>query len=187
MSATTLTEPPPRRAFFADLGVGYKISAVVAVGVLVSVIAGVLATRALSRSANSAQELYRSNLASESALAELETLSVSTRNNLVNLLISQSAADDAKYEQRVRDDFTGFDTALDRYRAAEPAGDPDTIAALESNWNTYRNVVESTQIPNALAKRVTAYVQVRDTQTSPIIDKVNAGFAELGQAETKDA
>ncbi|WP_436520363.1 methyl-accepting chemotaxis protein [Actinoplanes sp. HUAS TT8] len=187
MTATTLTDPPARRDLFADIGVRHKIGAIIALGVLVSAIAGVLATRALSRSADAAQQLYSSNLASEAALGNLETLAVTTRNELANLLISRTAADNTKIEAKVRAGFSDFATALATYRAADPAGDPDTISALETKWQSYADLVENTQIPNALAKDITAYAEVRDEQTTPLIEKVNADFATLEAAETKDA
>ncbi|AEV83384.1 methyl-accepting chemotaxis protein [Actinoplanes sp. SE50] len=184
---TTLTEPPARRSFFADLGVRHKIGAIIAISVLVSLVAGILATRALSRSASAAERLYQANMTSAATLAALETIAVSTRNDLANLLISRSEADNAKYEKRVQDGFTGFASTLATYKAAGPAGDAATVAALESNWNAYRQVVENTQIANALSRNVDAYVKVRDEQTAPITDKIKAGFVALGQAESADA
>ncbi|GIF14738.1 methyl-accepting chemotaxis protein [Actinoplanes teichomyceticus] len=181
------TEPPERRSLFADLAVRHKIGAIVLLGVLMSMISGALAIRALSRSAVAAQELYRKNLAGVVALADLETAAVATRNDLANLLISRTAADDAKYQQRVRDGFSAFAEGLSAYRLAGPAGAPATIARLESDWRDYRDVVENTQIANALAKRTEAYAQVRDERTAPLIDRVKAAFTELSGAESEDA
>jgi methyl-accepting chemotaxis protein len=187
MSATTVTEPPARRSFLADLGVRHKIGAIVVLGVLISIVAGVLATRALSRSAAAARELYAENMASESALANLQTIAVSARNDLANLLISQTKEDNDKYETRVRDGFSAFTAELGVYRAAGPAGAAGTIDALESNWQAYTEVVESKQIDNALNKDLNAYATLRDEQTSPLTDKVKASFKELGDAEAADA
>ncbi|WP_433795413.1 methyl-accepting chemotaxis protein [Actinoplanes sp. CA-252034] len=173
--------------FFANLGVRHKIGALVLLGVVLSAISGILANRSLNRTAAAAQHLYHGNLTSETALGELQAVSIQTRVDLANLLVSLTAADDAKYEKAVRDGFAAFDEALAAYHAAGPAGDPASVAALEADWKRYTDMVLTTQIGHALAKNYEAYARVRDRETAPVIDRVRAGFHALSEAEAADA
>ncbi|MEU4424526.1 MCP four helix bundle domain-containing protein [Actinoplanes sp. NPDC024001] len=119
------------------------------IGVIVS---GVLASRALSRTAAAAQHLYHENLLSEKALAELQRVSVQVRVDLANLLISRTAADDAEHQKAVEDNLTAFDEELATYRAAGPAAEQSVIPGLEDNWRAYAGIVRDSQIPNGLRK-----------------------------------
>ncbi|MEV6305988.1 methyl-accepting chemotaxis protein [Actinoplanes sp. NPDC051861] len=174
-------------AFFNDLGVRHKIGAVIVIGVLVAIVSGILANRALSRAAAAADELYHENMASETALADLQTMAVQTRLDLANLLISQTPAEDDKYEAAVNDNLSAFDGLLDAYHATEPAAEGALIAALEADWQAYADIVTSKQIVNARNNAYVTFARVRDDETSKLIAQVNETFAALGEAESSDA
>ncbi|BEL07628.1 hypothetical protein Q0Z83_058190 [Actinoplanes sichuanensis] len=173
--------------FFANLGVRHKIGALILLGVVLSVISGILANRSLNRTAAAAQHLYHGNLISQTALSELQAVSIQTRVDLANLLVSLTPADDAKYEKAVRDGLAAFGAALAAYRAAGPAGEAAVVADLESDWARYSDIVLDTQIGHALAKDYEAYARIRDGETAPIINRVKEAFGGLSAAEAADA
>jgi hypothetical protein len=79
--------------FSADIGVRHKIDALVVLGVVLSVISGLLANRSLGRTAAAADHLYHGNLSSLTALAELQAVTIQTRVDLANLLVSLTETD----------------------------------------------------------------------------------------------
>ncbi|MFC4071010.1 methyl-accepting chemotaxis protein [Actinoplanes subglobosus] len=170
-----------------NLGVRHKIAAVIVIGLLVSLITGILANRALSRAAAAADTLYHSSLASEAALSQLQAISIQTRVDLSNLLISRTATDDTKYEKAVRDGLTAFDTAFDAFQDTDPAAPAAIIASLSENWQKYADVLTSKQIANAGNKDYDAYVTVRERETLPLINAVKQDFTDLSAAESASA
>jgi methyl-accepting chemotaxis protein len=84
-TATTAIGTPVRvRRSFADWSVNVKIVAAIGVAVLIAVVVGIVALRALSAASTSAQLIYTSNLASVKAVGEIKSAMATVRLDLAN-------------------------------------------------------------------------------------------------------
>jgi methyl-accepting chemotaxis protein len=176
-----------KRPRFADLSVNVKILVAVLTAAIVALIVGVLGLRALGLTSGAAQQIYRSNVASISAVGQLRTAVNLARVDLANQLISNTPASETKYESAFTDDMAAFDQALAAYRASYPAGDPAVIADLQTQWQAYVQVAKTKQLPAGRANDVAAWRTTRDTQVLPVINKVTADLDTLTQTERADA
>ncbi len=134
---------PAGRRFFGDLGVNLKILLAITTAVIVAVIVGVVGLSALSRASESAQLLYRSNVASVRAVGELSRVLAQARLDAAMHLISQDPASEAKNIAAFEEDRKAFTEALAAYRASQPAGDPALIAQVDADWQKYVNIAEN--------------------------------------------
>jgi methyl-accepting chemotaxis protein len=84
--------PTSRRRSFADLSVNVKILIAVCIAVAVGILVGVLSLNALSRASDSAQVLYRSNVASLTAIGQVDATLSEGRLAIANHSINSRRA-----------------------------------------------------------------------------------------------
>jgi methyl-accepting chemotaxis protein len=169
------------------VSVNVKILLAVGVAALVALTVGTVGLLALSRSSDSANVIYHSNVASIEAVGQIQAAVTQARVDVANHAISQDAASRTKFEQGFTADVQAFDTALAAYRASRPAGDPAVIADLDTTWQDYVQVAKTSLIPAGQRNDLVAWQQIRDTQTLPRLTKIYAQVKALNQAETADA
>ncbi|WP_433307273.1 methyl-accepting chemotaxis protein [Actinoplanes sp. CA-030573] len=172
---------------FADLSVQVKIGIVVVVGVVVSLVIGILGLHALSGAAAAARDIYANNLTSTNALGMIAASTTQARLSLANQILSGDGATTAKYAQTFANDLKAVDEAIAAYRASGPAADPALIADFQKNWAAYVDIATNEQLANGARKDFVAWRAVRDQQITPIIDKIKQNLAELRTAESADA
>ena len=188
MAATTVAGAPQRSSnFFGNMGVQAKMALTIAVGVLMSLLIGILALRALSAAAAGADEIYGQNLRGTAAVGKLSAAVGQTRVDLANHLISQDAANTRKYEDAFTADVQAFDTALAHYRDGDPAADTALIDQLAASWSQYVDIARNTQLANGRDKKVAAWQKVRDEQVTPLMSQIGQELGALQVAEAKDA
>ncbi|NMO57375.1 methyl-accepting chemotaxis protein [Actinoplanes sp. TBRC 11911] len=191
MSATTTTVTMPAtgkgRNFIGDLGVQVKIGLIVGIGVLVAVVIGTISLHALSASATAAHNLYVNNVPSVRALGQVSTAMAQSRVDLAQQLISLDQTMTSKYAAEFKEDLNAVDTALADYHKSGPAAPDAQIAELESNWQKYADIAESTQLVNGERKDVKAWQTVRDQQTGPLFAEIDKQLTDLSAAESSDA
>jgi methyl-accepting chemotaxis protein len=175
------------RRSFADLSVNVKILTAVALAAVVALVIGVLGLSALSQASGSAQQIYRSNVASISAISDLDKAVVQARLDTAFQLISQNNADTQKYTDAFAADLQTFGAALTAYKASNPSGDPALIADLEKQWEAYVQVVETKQLPAGQRDDITGWVTTRNTEVVPLITQMNKDIDALAAAEDADA
>jgi len=175
------------RRSWADLSVNLKILTAVALAALVALLVGVLGLSALGQASGSAQQIYRSNLASVKAIGVLDKTLVQARLDTSFQLISQKAADTQKYTDAFAADREAFGAAMAAYQASNPSGDPAVIADLQQQWQAYVQVVETKQIPAGKRNDITTWEQTRNAEILPLVGQMNKDIAALTAAEDTDA
>src|SRR5690349_13483305 len=109
---------------------------------------------ALSSASDSAQILYRSNVASVSAVGQLDASLAEARAAIALHAISPDEATMAKnlasYEAAKKE----FDEAMVAYRASNPSATPAQVDEMESIWGSYRQVAEGKLIPLGAANKI---------------------------------
>ncbi|WP_433728378.1 methyl-accepting chemotaxis protein [Actinoplanes sp. CA-051413] len=186
MSTTTAT-PGAGWQSFANLGVRVKILLAILIAMLVAMMVGLLGLRSLSAAAGAADSIYRSNVASVTAISDVRGATRQARIDLANHIISQDDATRAKYRTAFEADLEAMTAALAAYRDSNPAGDPAVIAELEASWASYVEVAQGKQIPAGERHDVAAWQQTRDTEIGPLIADLARTTSELGAAESADA
>jgi methyl-accepting chemotaxis protein len=188
MSAVTSIGAPERgRRSFADLSVNIKIVTAIGVAVAVAVMVGVVALRALSGASGSAQHIYASNVASVSAIGQVDAGLSQAQADVGALAVSQDAATQAQNKQDFTADQQAFDESMTAYRNSHPAGDPTMIADLESNWQAYVQVAQHKLLDLGTRNDMAGFQKVRDAQANPLMTKARADSDALIAAEGADA
>jgi methyl-accepting chemotaxis protein len=187
LSAGTGAGTRPRRASFADLSVSLKVIAAVAVAAVVALVVGIIGLVSLSHASDSAQKIYRSNVASIRAVGGLKTAVNQTRVDNANQALSTTDAGVQKFATAVRADFDAFDTAMAAYRASMPATGTDVIDRLQTNWSAYTGIVENKMLPAGARHDQDAWAAIRDKETLPILAEVSDDLATMDKLETANA
>jgi methyl-accepting chemotaxis protein len=194
MNAVTITTDsigtigrPHRRTFFADLSVSVKVLTAVAVAALVALAVGIVGLVALSRSSDSAQLLYRSNLASVGALGQLKSAATQTRVDLANQAVSAEAADIRRFTDAFILDKQAVAAAMTAYRESMPASDPQLIDDLQASWDAYVDVATNKMMPAGNRNGGAEWSSIRDAEAIPIVTKINDYLATMNDLETADA
>ncbi|MEU4561956.1 methyl-accepting chemotaxis protein [Actinoplanes sp. NPDC023936] len=176
-----------RGGFVADLSVKVKILGAVALAAVVALVVGISGLMSLGEVSDKAQLIYESNVASIKAVGQIRATVLQTRSDVANQALSPDAASVTKFTEAFRDDLTAFDEAMTAYRNSMPAGDPDTIDHLQTEWDAYTELAEGTLLPLGAKNQLAAWSKVRDTQTIPLLQTIYADIAELDSTETADA
>jgi methyl-accepting chemotaxis protein len=194
MSAITLSSgssvtvgDPPRRAFFADLSVSVKVIAAVLAAALVALIVGIVGLTSLSAASDSAQMIYRSNVASIKAVGELKTVVLQARVDTANQALSADDASRKKHADAFTADLQAFTTAMDNYRSSMPSSDPQVIEHLQTSWNAYADVATNKLIPAGNRSAPAEWMKIRDAEVLPLLDEIYEAITTMDGAETADA
>jgi methyl-accepting chemotaxis protein len=175
------------RRGFEDLSVNVKILAVVTAAVAVTVVVGVVGLVRLRDASASAQQIYSSNVTSIKAVSQIKSAVYQTRLAAANQAISQDSADVTKYTDAFAAHATEFDAAMTAYQQSGPAGDPAVIAGLRESWTAYLAIARDKMLPAGARSDFATWAKIRNTETSPILAKVDQDLAGLDKTETADA
>jgi methyl-accepting chemotaxis protein len=184
---TVPTKPARGRPTFADLSVNTKVLAAVAMAALVALVVGIMGIRSLSEASDSAQYIYRSNVASIKAIGQVKAAVTQSRVDVANQALSADDASTAKFTQDFSTDVDSFSTAMKAYRDSRPAGDPAKIDELQTAWTSYVTIAREQLLPAGLKKDLETWATVRDTRTLPVLNQIYAAVTALDAAETADA
>jgi methyl-accepting chemotaxis protein len=183
----TTTALPRGGLSIADLSVKVKILAGIGVAVVVAVMVGVVGLTALSTTSESAQVIYRSNVASIKAIGLIETTTRQARLDVANQAISQDAPTVEKYTQALTANLNAVDAAVAEYQASEPSGDPAVLADLQTQWKAWAELARDSYLPLGEANDMAGWQKVRDTQAAPLLNQIKQDLDTLTAAETADA
>src|SRR5690348_6840895 len=128
------------RPSFADLSVSVKVLTAVAIAALVALIVGIVGLLSLRDASNAAQLIYRSNVASIKSVGKLNAVVLQARVDTANQALSIDDASTKKFSDAFTADLQSFTTAMNAYRASNPASDPALIDKLQTDWNAYTDV-----------------------------------------------
>jgi methyl-accepting chemotaxis protein len=186
-SSSSATGALTGRRSFADLSVNVKILTAVCVAVAVGILVGVIGLNALSKASASADTMYNSNVASISAVGQMDASMAEARLAIASHAISQDAATMAKNLNTFEGSKDSFAAALSAYKSSNPVGDPAQIADLESLWQNYQQIVEGKLIPLGAANNIVEWAAVRDAEVTPLMSRATVLTDELRSAEEADA
>ncbi|WP_185046822.1 methyl-accepting chemotaxis protein [Actinoplanes octamycinicus] len=179
--------PSRSRRGFADLSVKIKVLVAVSIGILAAVAVGIAGLRALGSANDSAQLIYRSNVASLNAVAQLDAAVRQARIDVANQAISQDPQNIAKFGDAFTADLKAFSTAMTAYRASNPATDPETIDALQTSWDGYVQVAQDKLLVLGKANDIAGWQRVRDTEATPLVTAIRKQVDTMTATETADA
>ncbi|GIF26934.1 methyl-accepting chemotaxis protein [Actinoplanes tereljensis] len=177
----------PRRATFADLSVNIKVLLAVATAAAVALVVGITGLVSLGNASESAQLIYKSNVASVKAVGQVRYWATQTRTDAANQALSTTAATTKKFTDSVATDIAGFEAAMAAYRTSGPAASTDLINQMETLWDTYVDLVNTKLIPAGKANDLDGWAEIRDDQTLPVLTELYAAFTTLDGVETADA
>ncbi len=171
-----------------DLSVNVRIVAAVLVAVLVALINGVLSMSALGEASDAAQQIYRNNVMSTSAIGKVRAEATLARVDLANHAAAYGSANSQQhFEQAFTADVTAFGAALEQYRASGPAGEVAVVDELETAWAEYVRIAQTIQLPNAAKGDLAAWQEVRTSQVAPVFTTINKDLDGLEQSEASAA
>ncbi|MGI5183482.1 methyl-accepting chemotaxis protein [Dactylosporangium sp. CA-152071] len=182
-----MTSPAGTHNWFTDLSVRVKILFAIGVAAVVALAVGVTGLLSLSDTSDTAQRIYRSNVASVTAIGQIKASAAQARVDLANQAISQDADTVAKYTGMFEDDLKAFDAAMEAYRKSLPAGNPTTIDHLAATWQSWVQLVKAKQLSAGVNNDYKSWQKTRDTEVQPIVTTLNKDIAELNDAENADA
>ncbi|MCY1139338.1 methyl-accepting chemotaxis protein [Actinoplanes sp. Pm04-4] len=171
----------------ADLGVRTKILGAVCVAILVAVVVGAVGLSALSRSSDSAETIYVSNVAGVNELGDLRTSLASARMDAANFMISATATLKEQYRQAFTADFAELQDALSAYRNSDPVVGDAAIAELADDFENFRQIVENRLFPAGARNDLAAWQSVRDSELAPLMKEVEGDLIGMRAAENADA
>ncbi|WP_097319243.1 methyl-accepting chemotaxis protein [Paractinoplanes atraurantiacus] len=177
----------PRRTSLADLSVSAKVIASVATAALVALIVGIVGLVSLSRASDSAQLIYRTNVASIKAIGQMKFIMTKTRSDAANQALSLTPETTKTFTDDVKADIADAQTALTAYRNSMPAASTDLIDQLEKTWNTYTGLVTSKLLPAGEKNDLKTWISVRANETLPLLNSIYEQLTTLDELETADA
>ncbi|MFI7547823.1 methyl-accepting chemotaxis protein [Actinoplanes sp. NPDC049599] len=186
-TATESGKPSRGRPTFADLSVNVKVLSAVAVAALVALFVGINGIRSLSEASDSAQLIYRSNVASIKAIGDVKTAVTQARVDLSNQALSPDDASVTKFTQGFIADLDAFSTAMKAYRDSGPAGDPAVINSLQTTWTSYIKVAQDEMLPAGVRNDLAGWASIRDAKALPLLTTIYQDLATLDKSETADA
>jgi methyl-accepting chemotaxis protein len=191
MSAATIAQTGvtarPRRASFADLSVNVKVLLAVTTAAVVALAVGLTGLVSLSKASDSAQLIYKSNVASVKSVGQIRYWATQTRSDAANQALSPTAATTQQFTDAVGKDIENFAAAMALYRTTNPASSADLIAGVQANWDAYIEIVNTKLIPAGNRNDLAGWAAIRKNETLPILDKLYAGLTAMDEAETADA
>jgi methyl-accepting chemotaxis protein len=186
-TAVTVELDRVRRSPFADLSVNAKITAAVGVASLVALVVGVTGLISLGKASASAQLIYHRNVASIETTGQIKESVTQARVDLANQALSPDAASLAKFTTAFTADLQAFDAAMTAYQAGSPAGDPATIADLQTDWAAYVKIAQDEMLPAGARHDVATWAALRGAKVLPVMTKIYADVAGLDTAERAHA
>jgi methyl-accepting chemotaxis protein len=172
---------------WGDLSILVKITIAVLLALVVAVLVGVSGLRALSATNEATQAMYHSNLASVSAVSDVNTLAAQTRLDVALQAVTTDAAGKRKFADAVAGDRQAFSAAVQAYRDSGPAGDPAVIASLDTLWADYGRVIDEKLLPAGGRNDLTTWRQARENDAAPILARLTTAAAELAKSEDAEA
>ncbi len=171
----------------AGLGVRTKILGAVCVAILVAVVVGAVGLSALSRSSDSAEQIYASNVAGVNELGDIRTYLAQARVDAANFMISAAAARKDHFRQAFTADVEALTGALADYRTSEPVVDDAAIAELADHFDNFDKLVRDKMFPAGARNDLEAWQTIRDQQLAPLMDEVEGDLIGMRAAENADA
>ncbi len=175
-------------SWLGDRGLRSKILAPVVATAVLGVVIGLVGLRALGGSADAAQSLYDSNLASSTAAGDMkiavESMRIESRDALIALDAEGSQAALDKFDE----DLAEFEDAAKRYEASSP--DPAAKGSYEDLKTTmaeYNDKQDNLMGPLALADDTAAWLDANRTVMLPLITAVFKDLDDLIAVEAKAA
>jgi methyl-accepting chemotaxis protein len=187
MTSSSAASAPTGRRSFGDLSVNVKILTAICVAVAVGVLVGVIGLNALGRASDSAQTLYRSNVAGVGAVGQMDASFVEARVAMASHAISQDDATQAKNLSTYEAAKEAFDGAMAAYKASGPSASSPQITELESVWQSYQQVAEGKLVALGAANKIAEWSAVRDAEVTPLTSRAAELADELRAAENADA
>ncbi len=187
MSAIAAAGATRRRRSFADLGVNTKILTAVLVAALVALAVGILGLQALSRASDSAQVIYRSNLASITELEHVREGLVQARFITALHVITRDPAAMTANEQQFNEQIQIIDKAFSAYRSSGPASPPAAIDEVEKDIAAYRQLVLEKMLPLGRANEIEKWEAIRLSEVAPLMAEVTKDLNDMSALEDADA
>ena len=187
MSAIAAARPTRGRRSFADLSVNTKVLTAVLVAALVALTVGVLGLRALSGASDSAQLIYRSNVASITALGQVREGLVQARLATTLHVITRDPAAKAANEQQFSEHVQAAQNALSGYRSGHPASSAATIDQVERDVAAYRQLVLEKLLPMGRTGDIAKWEAIRVNEVVPLAAKATQDLTSMGALEDADA
>jgi len=177
----------PAARWFADLPVGAKISAALAVAVIAGVAASVIGMMGLSTAAGNATAIYEENLQPTAALATAQGSFDDEIFDLAMMNIAGSDADIERSRQAALDAAGLLASGVKSYQGLglEPAQE-EPARQLNEALAAFGKVRDEQLLP-AAAKNTAAYDKAYDTSASPLVDRINNAFDTLSAFEASSA
>ncbi|MEV6633427.1 methyl-accepting chemotaxis protein [Actinoplanes sp. NPDC051470] len=169
--------------WFANLGVNLKIVLAVTVAVAVTVVVGIVGLLHLRDASHSAQVIYTSNFGGLESVSRVKAAIVHARLAAANQAISQNDADMRSYAQGFASRVDEYEQALALYRDSEPAGNPATVAALDTAFRSYVTIAQNDLFPAGARDDLAAWAKTRDERVTPLMKQVDSYLEELDRSE----
>ncbi|GAA0583744.1 hypothetical protein GCM10010172_80860 [Paractinoplanes ferrugineus] len=177
----------PRRVSFADLSVNVKVLLAVATAALVALIVGIAGLVALSRTSESAQLIYKSNVSSIKSVGQIRYWATQTRSDAANQALSLTPETTRQFTSDVATDMANFAAVMKLYRGSTPAAETALIDRVQGLWDTYTNLVNTRLLPAGQRNDLRGWATIRKNETLPVLTELYAAFTKLDEAETTDA
>jgi methyl-accepting chemotaxis protein len=178
-----MTATPAARWSFANLGVQTQILTAVGLASLVALGVGGTGLYAMSRTDASAQLLSERSLVSVQTIGDVKATVAKARLDAINQILAPDEAMVKKYVANYAADMKAFDKVVAEYKATHPTGNPATIAAVETTWKAYTQVVQNELFPLGAANDIPGWIKLRDKKALPLTTKLAEELTELETAE----
>jgi methyl-accepting chemotaxis protein len=171
-----------------DRGVATKITAAVAIAVLVAVVVGILGLRSLSATADRTTAMYVQNTMGAQLAEELRFHYISYRLNATN---SNNAPTPAGKEAAVRQrdaENVALLAAADKFRTTtQPTA--TALKALDEVMGNYKDYLALSEQASQLqaAGQKAQYDELRTTKIAPLSDEIIKDFANLSKVQQDSA
>ncbi|MFD0516618.1 methyl-accepting chemotaxis protein [Paractinoplanes durhamensis] len=178
---------PRRRPSLADLSVNVKVLFAVAVAALVALVVGITGLVSLGNASDSAQLIYKSNVASVKSVGQIRYWATQTRSDTANQALSVTAATTQQFAEAVATDIESFDAALTAYRTSTPAASSALIGEVATLWAAYVDIIKTKLLPAGERNDLAGWAAIRTSEALPVLNKLYPALTSMDEAETGDA
>lgn len=174
--------------WFRNQGVGFRIIAGIAVGLLVATAVGVAGLLSLGRTNAAAESMSTKNIPALDAIYGMRVDFGQLRIDVYNHAFASTASEQATYADAVDADLAAIRSGAERYLSLGASDTSrETLERFLAQLDTYEQIWETKIRPADEAHDMDAFAEARDNDVVPIVGPMTDDLRSLISAETADA
>ncbi|MFI5958402.1 methyl-accepting chemotaxis protein [Cryptosporangium sp. NPDC051539] len=172
---------------FRHLPVAWKLRTLAALVCVLLLAVGLVGLYQLGNTQDRLKTLYRDNLQNVLLIDRIGMDFADARRELLNLALSQSAADTDKAAAKMQESMRELNSRFAQFAKTDAGSGADERKTFAAAWTDWQKVVTDKAVPLARTNNYAAFNQLRASTTTPLANTANGALNQLAALEAQDA